>query len=129
MSHPLNLFEMDTILTSNGHHNPASYGTYPRILGYYVRDLGLLTLEAAVHKATGMAAQRMRLKDRGLIKPGCAADIVIFDPATIACGADADVPTRDPIGIDQVLVNGNAVISDGGWCGDSVLAGQWLTRA
>ncbi|HUA35736.1 MAG TPA: D-aminoacylase [Candidatus Binataceae bacterium] len=128
MSHPLNLFEMDTILTSTGHHNPASYGTYPRILGHYVRELGLLTLEAAVHKATGMAAERMRLKDRGLIKAGCAADIVIFDPATIACGANADVPTLEPVGIDHVLVNGSAVVKDARWCGDGILAGQWLAR-
>jgi N-acyl-D-amino-acid deacylase len=128
MRHPLNLFEMDTILTSTGHHNPASYGTYPRILGHYVRELGLLTLEAAVHKATGMAAERMRLKDRGAIKKGNAADIVIFDPDAIACGADANVPTREPAGIEHVLINGRSVVADGRWCGDGVMAGQWLTR-
>ena len=128
MRHPLNLFEMDTILTSAGHHNPASYGTYPRILGHYVRERDLFTLEDAIHKATGMAAARMRLKDRGSIKAGYAADVVIFDPETIACGADAEVPTREPVGIDHVLINGRAVIADSAWCGDGVLAGQWLTR-
>ena len=85
MKHPLNLFEMDTILTSHGHHNPASFGTYPRILGHYVREMRLLTLEDAVHKATGMAAKRMRLGARGLVRAGYAADLVIFNPETIGC--------------------------------------------
>jgi N-acyl-D-amino-acid deacylase len=128
MRHPLNLFEMDTILTSSGHHNPASFGTYPRILGHYVRELGLLSLEQAVHKATGMPAERMRLKDRGLIKPGYGADIVVFDPATIGSAADSASPAQDPVGIEHVLINGRAMIADSRWCGDGVLAGQWLTR-
>jgi len=59
---------------------PASFGTYPRILGHYVREMKLLTLEDAVHKATGMAARRMRLGARGLVRPGYAADLVIFNP-------------------------------------------------
>jgi N-acyl-D-aspartate/D-glutamate deacylase len=128
MKHPLNLFEMDTILTSHGHHNPASFGTYPRILGHYVRDLKLLTLEDAVHKATGMAAERMRLSGRGLVRSGYAADLVIFDPETIACGADATTPTREPVGISHVMVNGTAVVADGKWCGDNVMAGEWIAR-
>ncbi|MEA2681062.1 MAG: N-acyl-D-amino-acid deacylase, partial [Candidatus Binataceae bacterium] len=128
MKHPLNMFEMDTILTSHGHHNPASFGTYPRILGHYVRDLKLLTLEDAVHKATGMAAERMRLGGRGLVRSGYAADLVIFDPETIACGADATTPTREPIGIKHVMVNGTAVVADGKWCGDDVMAGEWIAR-
>ena len=113
MSHPLNMFEMDTILTSHGHHNPASFGTYPRILGHYVRELKLLTLEDAVHKATGMAAQRMRLGGRGFVRPGYAADLVAFNPETIACGADAKTPTTHPGGIEHVMVNGSAVVADG----------------
>jgi N-acyl-D-amino-acid deacylase len=128
MAHPLNLFEMDTILTSHGHHNPASFGTYPRILGHYVRELGLLTLENAVRKMTGAAAERMRLRARGLVRPGCAADLCIFDPATVGCAADARVPARDVVGIAHVLVNGRAVVERGRWCGDGVLAGEWLTR-
>jgi N-acyl-D-amino-acid deacylase len=128
MKHPLNLFEMDTILTSHGHHNPASFGTYPRILGHYVRDLKLLTLEDAIHKATGMAAERMRLGGRGLVRDGYAADLVIFDPETIACGADAKTPTREPVGIKHVMVNGTAVVADGKWCGDNIMAGDWIAR-
>ncbi len=128
MSHPLNLFEMDTILTSRGHHNPASFGTYPRILGCYVRDLGLLTLEDAVHKMTGMAAQRMRLKDRGLVRAGYPADLTLFDPETVASQASAQSPAQSPVGIQHVLVNGHPVVADAKWCGEAVTPGQWLTR-
>ncbi len=128
MAHPLNLFEMDTILTSRGHHNPASFGTYPRIMGHYVRELKLLTLEQAVHKATGMAAERMRLAGRGLVRPGYAADLVVFNPETIASGADASTPAIEPIGIEHVLINGTPVVAKGKWCGDNVRAGQWITR-
>jgi N-acyl-D-amino-acid deacylase len=128
MKHPLNLFEMDTILTSHGHHNPASFGTYPRILGHYVRELKLLTLEDAVHKATGMAAKRMRLGARGLVRPGYAADLVLFNPETIGCDADSRTPTLAPVGIEHVMVNGTAVVADGKWCGDGVMAGEWIGR-
>ena len=129
MKHPLNLFEMDTILTSHGHHNPASFGTYPRILGHYVRDLKLLTLEDALHKATGMAAERMRLGARGLVRQGYAADLVIFNPETIGCAADSRTPTLAPEGIEHVMVNGTAVVQNGKWCGDGVMAGEWIGRS
>lgn len=128
MSHPLNAFEMDTILTSRGHNNPASFGTYPRILGYYVRELGLLSLEDAIHKMTGMAADRMHLRGRGYVRAGAAADFCIFDADKIGCDADARTPDRDPTGIEHVIVNGRSVVKDGIWCGDGVMAGQWLTR-
>jgi N-acyl-D-amino-acid deacylase len=129
MKHPLNLFEMDTILTSHGHHNPASFGTYPRILGHYVREMKLLTLEDAVHKATGMAAKRMRLGARGLVRPGYAADLVIFNPETIGCDADSRTPTLAPAGIEHVMVNGTAVVANGKWCGDGLMAGEWIGRS
>jgi N-acyl-D-amino-acid deacylase len=129
MKHPLNLFEMDTILTSHGHHNPASFGTYPRILGYYVRELKLLTLEDAVHKATGMAAKRMRLGARGLVRQGYAADLVMFNPETIGCAADSRTPTLAPVGIEHVMVNGTSVVANGKWCGSGVTAGEWIGRS
>jgi N-acyl-D-amino-acid deacylase len=129
MKHPLNLFEMDTILTSHGHHNPASFGTYPRILGHYVRELKLLTLEDAVHKATGMASQRMRLGARGFVRPGYAADVVIFNPETIGCAANSTTPTLAPEGIEHVMVNGTAVVQNGKWCGNGVMAGEWIGRS
>jgi N-acyl-D-aspartate/D-glutamate deacylase len=128
MAHPLNMFEMDTILTSRQHQNPASFGTYPKILGHYVREMGLLTLENAIHKMTGMAAEKMRLKDRGFIREGYAADLAIFDPETVSCDADFTHPTIAPKGIAHVMVNGRAVVADGKWCGDGILAGEWLTR-
>jgi N-acyl-D-amino-acid deacylase len=128
MQHPLNAFEMDTILTSHGHHNPASFGTYPRILGHYVRELGLMTLEQAIHKATGMAANRMRLKERGLVRAGYGADLVIFDPETISSGADANTPTLEPVGIEHVIVNGTSMVADGKWCGDGLKPGEFIAR-
>jgi N-acyl-D-amino-acid deacylase len=128
MKHPLNLFEMDTILTSHGHHNPASFGTYPRILGHYVRELNLLSLEDAVHKATGFAAERMRLKGRGLVRPGYAADLVVFNPDTVGCSADSTTPNREPVGIEHVMINGAAMVTNGKWCGDGMIAGDWIAR-
>ena len=128
MSHQLNAFEMDTILTSHGHHNPASFGTYPRILGYYVRELGLLTLENAIYKMNGMAAERMHLKERGLARKDFAADLCIFNAETVGCDADSRSPNQNPIGIEHVLVNGKALIENGQWRGDGVLAGEWLSR-
>jgi N-acyl-D-amino-acid deacylase len=129
MSHPLNLFEMDTILTSHGHANPASYGTYPRIIGHYVRDVGLMTLENAIHKSTGFAADRMKLRDRGRIAIGCAADVVVFDAQRVGCDADAINPARNPVGIEYVLVNGREMVRAGAWCGDEAMPGEFLTRA
>ena len=129
MSHPLNMFEMDTILTSRQHQNPASFGTYPKILGHYVREMGLLPLESAIHKMTGMAAAKMRLPGRGFIREGYAADLAIFNPETISCDADSTHPEISPKGIEHVMVNGRAVVANGKWCGNGVLAGDWLTRA
>lgn len=129
MAHPLNIFEMDTILTSHQHQNPASFGTYPKILGHYVREMGLLSLESAIHKMTGMAAEKMRLGGRGFIREGYAADLVMFDPATISCAADFTHPELSPQGIEHVMVNGSAVVADGKWCGAGVMAGEWLTRS
>src|SRR5260370_12480266 len=76
-----------------------------------------------------MAAERMRLRGRGLVRSGYAADLVIFDPETIACGADAASPAREPVGIEHVMVNGTAVVASRKWCGDNVMAGEWVARA
>jgi len=129
MAHPLNAFEMDTILTSHGHDNPASYGTYPRILGYYVRELGLLSLENAIHKFTGLAAARMRLGRCGLIRAGYAADITIFNPHTVAGPANFINANLPPIGIEHVIINGTSVLSNGKYSGDDVRAGRFVARA
>ena len=115
--HPLNAIETDTILTSSGHHNPASFGTFPRLLGRYGRDLGLLSLATAVHKATGLPAERARLAARGLVREGYAADLVLFDPETIAGPADFDLPEARPQGIRAVLLNGVPVVENGRYTG------------
>jgi dihydroorotase/N-acyl-D-amino-acid deacylase len=93
--------------------HPRSYGAFPRILGHYVRELGLLPLEQAVRKMTSLAAQRVSLADRGLLRPGMHADITVFDPATVADRATFDRPHQPSVGIVHVFVNGQAVLRDG----------------
>jgi N-acyl-D-amino-acid deacylase len=117
MAHPLNCLETDTILTTRGHHNPASFGTFPRFLGHYSRDRCLVPLAIAVHKMTGLPAARLGLGDRGRVREGCAADLTIFDPLTVAGPADFDAPTARPRGVRHVLVNGVPVVRDGRYGG------------
>ncbi len=93
--------------------HPRSYGTFPRILGKYVRDEGVLTLEDAVRKMTSAVASRLSIRDRGLLREGFRADIVVFDPATIADRATFDAPHRTSVGIREVFVNGVAVVLEG----------------
>jgi len=92
--------------------HPRSYGTYPRILGKYVREEGLLTLEEAIWKMTGYPAQTLRLEDRGLIRDGFGADIVVFDSGTIQDRATFENPHQFPEGIRYVIVNGEIVVDD-----------------
>jgi N-acyl-D-aspartate/D-glutamate deacylase len=117
LAHPLNAVETDTILTSRGHHNPASFGTFPRFLGHYGRDLGLVSLATAIHKMTGLPAARARLTDRGTLHEGHAADLVVFNPATIAGPADFDEPAARPRGLRDVLINGVPVVAAGRFTG------------
>jgi N-acyl-D-amino-acid deacylase len=93
--------------------HPRAWGSFPRILGRYVRDEHLLTLEEAIRKMTSKAATRVHLNDRGVLRPGLAADITIFDPATIHDVATFDDPTHYSVGVRHVLVNGRLVVSDG----------------
>jgi N-acyl-D-amino-acid deacylase len=97
----------------DGIPHPRSYGTNPRVLGRYVRDEHVLTLEDAVRKMTSLPAQILRLKDRGLVREGYWADIVVFDPATVADRGTFERPAQYPIGIGDVLVNGVAVVKNG----------------
>lgn len=92
-----------------GKTHPRLYGTFPRVLGHYVREEKVITLEEAVYKMTGQPAARLGLKQRGTISVGNAADIVIFDPATVSDTATFDDPLRYPTGIPHVFVNGKAV--------------------
>ncbi|MGH7645412.1 MAG: N-acyl-D-amino-acid deacylase family protein [Gemmatimonadales bacterium] len=93
--------------------HPRSYGSFTRILGHYVRELGLLPLEAAVRKMTSLAAQRVGLADRGLLRPGMFADVTVFDPQTVGDRATFTDPHRPSVGIAYVFVNGQAVLRDG----------------
>jgi len=93
--------------------SPRTYGSYPRILGQFVRDEAILGLEEAVSKMTALPAARLGLRDRGLIADGLVADVVVFDPATVRSNATYDEPRRFPDGIEQVLVDGVMVLDDG----------------
>ena len=93
--------------------HPRGWGSYPRILGRYVRDEKLLTLEDAIHKMTGAPAARVGLKERGSIKEGMFADITIFDPSKVIDRATFESPNQYPIGIDYVIVNGKLSVDKG----------------
>jgi N-acyl-D-amino-acid deacylase len=113
MAHPRCLYETDTILKSRGFANPGSYGAFPRILGHFARDKGVMPMEQAVHKMTGATARWMDIADRGEIRPGAYADLVLFDPDTIADNTTKEDTARRPTGIDKVFCNGTQVV-DGG---------------
>ena len=93
--------------------HPRAYGTFPRILGHYSRDLKLFPLEFAVRKMTSLAAQRVGLADRGLVRPGMYADITVFDPATVIDRATFEKPHQTSVGIEYVFVNGQMVLKKG----------------
>jgi N-acyl-D-amino-acid deacylase len=93
--------------------HPRSYGTFPRVLGEYARDQRTLSLPQAVHKMTGLPAHRLGLRDRGVIRVGARADLVVFDPRRVADVATYEEPHRYPVGIEHVVVNGRFVIKDG----------------
>jgi N-acyl-D-amino-acid deacylase len=100
-------------VAGQGRPHPRFYGTFPRVLGHYARDLGLLSLPEAVRKMTGGPAEVLRLLDRGLLREGYRADVTVFDPATIIDRATYEDPHQYPLGISTVIVNG-AVVVDGG---------------
>jgi len=93
--------------------HPRGWGTYPRILGRYVRDQHLLTLELAIHKMTGLPAGNLSLTNRGLIREGYFADITIFDPKTVIDRATFEEPNQYPVGINFVIVNGQIEVDNG----------------
>jgi N-acyl-D-amino-acid deacylase len=107
---------------SGGSPHPRGYGTFPRLLGRYVRERGVLSLEAAVHKITGMPAAKLGLTDRGIVRRGAVADLVAFDPDTVQDRATFESPHRYPAGIVHVLVNGEITIRNEEQTG--VLAGR-----
>jgi N-acyl-D-amino-acid deacylase len=124
LAHPLCTIETDTFLTGHGHQNPASYGTFPRVLHTYVRA-GLFPLEEAVRKMTGAAAERLGLRDRGTLSEGRAADLVVLDPERLRDTASFAHPAQYPDGIEHVLINGRHVV-DGGRYDARAAAGRVL---
>jgi N-acyl-D-amino-acid deacylase len=109
-----------------GKPHPRFFGTFPRVLGRYVREEGLLTLEQAIHKMTGQPAQRVGLRERGVVARGNVADLVVFDPATIVDHATYDDPARYASGVDIVIVAGQPVLRDGALTG--ALPGRALAK-
>lgn len=112
MRHPRHLVGSDGLLTG-GRPHPRGWGAFARYLGHFVREEGLLGLEECVAKMTGRAADRLGLADRGRVAPGMAADLVVFDPLTVADRATFEEPRLTAAGIAHVMVNGVFVIEDG----------------
>src|SRR4029079_18891986 len=102
---PLTMIGSDG-LPHDDHRHPRLWGTFPRVLGHYSREVGLFPLEIAVHKMTGLSAKTFRLKRRGILAEGNFADLVVFDPETVIDRATYDKPKQLSDGIDKVFVNG-----------------------
>ncbi len=128
MRHPQTMIASDGRLVrpGDGHPHPRWYGTFPRVLGVYVRDRHVLTLETAIHKMTGLPARRLGLTDRGKIAAGAYADIVVFDAATVRDRATFEAPHQYPEGIDYVIVNGVLAVDSGRYV--DVRSGRVLRR-
>ena len=125
VSHPAGMVASDAILFGE-YPNPRTYGCFPVVLAEFVRAEKQLRLPEAIRKMTSFPAQRLGLKDRGLIKDGYKADIVLFNPHTVKAPATKENPKQYPIGIDYVIVNGKIVIDDGNNTG--VTPGRALRR-
>jgi dihydroorotase/N-acyl-D-amino-acid deacylase len=115
MRHPMTMIASDGALSRPGigHPHPRSYGTFPRVLGRYVREQQVLSLEEAIHRMTLMPAARLGLEDRGRIAEGARADLVLFDPLTVGSPATFESPHQYPTGIPYVIVNGVITVADG----------------
>jgi N-acyl-D-aspartate/D-glutamate deacylase len=125
LRHPLSMVGSDAI-PSPGKPHPRFFGTFPRVLRKYVREDKVLTLPEAVRKMSSLPAGKLGLKDRGLIRTGLAADIVVFDAAAVADHSQYSDPWQYATGIDTVLVNGQVTLRQGQYTG--VLAGKVLRK-
>ncbi len=131
LRHPLTMvgtdaFAVDFPFSEEAPLHPRHYGTFPRVLGHYTRDVKILSLEEAVAKCTGRPAAKLGLADRGLVKEGYCADLIIFDPATFDDRATGTEPDLPPVGLDWVIVNGQVAVDHGRHTG--ALAGRVLRR-
>ncbi len=114
---------------SEGHPHPRYYGTFPRVLGRYVRDEKVITMEEAIRKMTSANASKIHIYDRGLLRPGMWADVTVFDPKTVMDKASFEAPHQYAEGIEQVFVNGKLVLSKGVHTGarpGAILYGQGI---
>ena len=112
LAHPLSMIGSDSTFVG-AKPSPRTYGSFPRVLGEFVRELRLMPLETAVRKMTATPAARLGLADRGLLRDGMKADIVVFDPLKVAATATYEEPRSFPVGIPWVVVNGEVVVADG----------------
>jgi N-acyl-D-amino-acid deacylase len=120
LAHPASMIASDggPVVFGRAVPHPRSYGTFARVLGHYVREERVISLEAAVRKMTSLPAQRIGLSDRGVLRPGMKADVVIFDPATVRDKATFEQPHQYAEGFKTVLVNGKVVFHDGKMTGE-----------
>lgn len=128
MQHPKTMIASDgrLVVPGRGHPHPRWYGTFPRVLGYYSREKGVLSLQDAIYKMTQLPAETMDLKDRGLLKESMKADIVIFDPETVIDKATFEEPHQYPEGIHYVIVNGQLAVDNGEF--QNSLSGEVLRK-
>src|SRR5664279_2771851 len=126
LRHPATMIGSDG-LPHDQHPHPRLWGTFPRVLGHYSRELGLFSLETAVHKMSGLSARQFRLEDRGEIRAGAFADIVVFDAAMIKDMATFEAPKARAVGVDCVLVNGTVAYQSGAT--EAKRNGRFLRRA
>jgi N-acyl-D-amino-acid deacylase len=110
--HPKMMVASDGMYHGQSAH-PRGYGCFARVLRLCVREMGAIPLEEAIYKMSGFPAERFRISERGFVRPGFGADVVIFDPATVADRATWEEPRLEPVGIDRVIVNGQTVVLNG----------------
>jgi N-acyl-D-amino-acid deacylase len=125
IAHPLSMVGSDAVLVGE-FPSPRTYGCFPLILGKFARDEGELSLPQAIRKMTSFPAQRLGLSNRGLLRDGFKADVVVFDPLRVGAPATRAQPKQLPVGIDYVIVNGTAVVDAGQHTG--ALPGRALRR-
>ncbi len=113
LRHPTTMIGSDGLPTLHGKPHPRLYGTFARVLGTYAREQGVLSLAEAVHRMTGFPARKFGFADRGEVRAGAFADLVVFDPARVADVATYDAPHQPPAGIPHVFVNGTQIVKDG----------------
>ncbi len=128
LQHPKTMIASDGKLSQPGenHPHPRSYGTFPRVLGNYVREKNVISLSEAIKKMTSMPADLLGLTDRGKIMEGCIADLVIFDPEKISDMASFEEPHQYPQGIETVIINGKVSLENNKLTGAT--RGKLITR-